>query len=265
MHAQVFDDLQQRVETGELEPGSKLPTELQLAERYGVNRLTVRQALAELRRAGLVVPRQGVGTFVARRAQPLEVELNPGDWLVEAERGARAAAEQGRTISEQLIDIAELEAPAYVVSHLGKGRMLWIESCSHIDGVPSIRSQYWTRSERAPDEVRERARAKGFDATAVREAVGHDMYYAWRSFDAVPASRRAAEVLSVPVGSPLLRREGLNSDHIGRPLLYLRRDAPSGHMKILLRNQPPASLISRQPCDEPAGPTRIPGLPKATS
>lgn len=242
-HAQVFDDLQRLIESGELEPGGKLPTELQLADQYGVNRLTVRQALAELRRSGLVVPKQGIGTFVAQRLEPLEVELNPGDWLVEQERGAQAAAELGQTITEELIDVAEVEAPAHVAEHLGRGRVLWIESCHHIDGSPSIRSQYWTRSALAPEAVTQRA-AAGFGHAVLREIVGHDMYYAWRSFDAVPASRRAADLLAIPVGSPMLRRDGLNSDQIGRPLLYLRRDAASGRMRILLRSRPPRSSTS---------------------
>lgn len=239
VHAQLHDELRALILSGELASGEKLPSELELAERFGVNRLTVRQALAELGRAGLVVPRQGVGTFVARRVQPFDVEISPADWAVEHERGARAAAEQGRVMVETLLDVAEVEAPAEVAEHLGKGRMLWLETLYTVDGEPSIRSQYWARSPLTPQQVRERG-AGGFGHTVLRDIVGNDMFYAWRSFDAAPASRRDASVLEVPTGAPLLRRCGLNTDAVGRPLLYIQRDAPSGRMRFVLRSQPPA-------------------------
>jgi GntR family transcriptional regulator len=52
------------IEGGELAPNQALPTEEQLCRTYGVSRVTVRRALSELIRLGLVAPRQGLGTFV---------------------------------------------------------------------------------------------------------------------------------------------------------------------------------------------------------
>jgi GntR family transcriptional regulator len=57
----------------ELSPGDRLPTESELMERFGVSRTTVREAVNELARNGLVRRRSGSGTFVAQR--PIEQEL----------------------------------------------------------------------------------------------------------------------------------------------------------------------------------------------
>ena len=63
-YLQVADDLRVQIRTGALEPGAQLPSMAQLRQRYGVSNTVVRDALAELRRDGLVVGQQGKGVFV---------------------------------------------------------------------------------------------------------------------------------------------------------------------------------------------------------
>jgi GntR family transcriptional repressor for pyruvate dehydrogenase complex len=53
------------IRTGGFVPGQKLPTEKELAERYEVSRVVVREAMSQLRSEGLVDTRQGLGAFVA--------------------------------------------------------------------------------------------------------------------------------------------------------------------------------------------------------
>jgi len=55
---------------GRLSESEALPTERDLASHYGISRITVRKALAELEREGLVVRRRGMGTFVAKGRFP---------------------------------------------------------------------------------------------------------------------------------------------------------------------------------------------------
>jgi GntR family transcriptional regulator len=64
---QVAAYLADRIESGELAPGQKLPAERDMAGDLGVAYQTVRRAVQELRRRGLIVSRVGKGTFVARR------------------------------------------------------------------------------------------------------------------------------------------------------------------------------------------------------
>ncbi|MGM2880247.1 GntR family transcriptional regulator, partial [Bacillus cereus group sp. BC57] len=68
-YAQVARDLSERIASGEYAVGGLLPTELELCERYGVSRHTVRAAIAELQQSGLVSRRKKVGTRV-EAAQP---------------------------------------------------------------------------------------------------------------------------------------------------------------------------------------------------
>lgn len=65
-------ELSRRIAAGEFEAGAPLPPERRLAESHGVSRVTVRRAVGQLAREGLVEQRHGSGTYVARRlSQPL--------------------------------------------------------------------------------------------------------------------------------------------------------------------------------------------------
>src|ERR687889_808968 len=80
---QLADLLRGQIESGELGPGDPLPSELRLAQEYGISRTTVRQAIAQLRTEGLVSVERPRGTFVRI---PEEVQL------ITLGRGERAGA-----------------------------------------------------------------------------------------------------------------------------------------------------------------------------
>ena len=62
--AELAKSLQDDILAGRLEPGSKLPTEKELARSFGVSRSAVREAIAQLRSAQLLRTHHGLGTFV---------------------------------------------------------------------------------------------------------------------------------------------------------------------------------------------------------
>jgi len=64
LYYQIEAFLRRRIEAGEFAPGEQLPTEDELMEYFGVSRVTVRRALADLSDQGLLVRRAGKGTFV---------------------------------------------------------------------------------------------------------------------------------------------------------------------------------------------------------
>ncbi|WP_411126992.1 winged helix-turn-helix domain-containing protein [Streptomyces sp. x-19] len=73
----IARELAQRIESGDLPPGSRLPTEEALADQYAVHRLTGRQAMVELRTTGLVETRHGSGSYVRAVQRRFEVAIAP--------------------------------------------------------------------------------------------------------------------------------------------------------------------------------------------
>jgi GntR family transcriptional regulator of arabinose operon len=65
-HERISQDLLMEIQSGKFSPGQRLPTELELTRHYGLSRESVRKALSKLQADGLVVKRQGSGTYVAR-------------------------------------------------------------------------------------------------------------------------------------------------------------------------------------------------------
>lgn len=76
MYRQIAEDLRNQIESGELEPGQQLKTEIELREHYGASRNTVRDAIKWLISRGLVETRPGQGTFVFRRINPSTIVLS---------------------------------------------------------------------------------------------------------------------------------------------------------------------------------------------
>lgn len=64
LYQRIYDDLKQRIQSGELPYESQLPTEKELSEIYQVSRITSKRALTELEQAGLIYRVQGRGSFV---------------------------------------------------------------------------------------------------------------------------------------------------------------------------------------------------------
>ncbi|MBK4348293.1 GntR family transcriptional regulator [Lacisediminihabitans changchengi] len=109
-HEQIARVLAAEIRGGEVEQGQQLPGETTLAERFAVSRNTVRAALAELARAGLISTRSGKGSFVAYDGRPLNVRLG---W-------ARALEAQGLATEVLVLRAAPVTDPE-LAKELGEG------------------------------------------------------------------------------------------------------------------------------------------------
>ncbi len=97
LYQQLMQRLKNDVTSGAYPAGGRIPSEQTLCETYGVSRVTVRKAMLDLVQEGLLVRRQGKGTFVAdaRLTRDLQHITSFSD----------ACAGQGRTASSRVIDL----------------------------------------------------------------------------------------------------------------------------------------------------------------
>ena len=206
---QIASHLQQDIGAGVHPPGGRLPTEAELSQHFAVNRHTVRRALEELSRGGLVRVEQGRGSFVAEdvhricgRAAHAVLGMDPA-----AQQGAvraRAATEgdRGRCTGRRGLGIR------------AGARVVLLERLGLADGRPvSLTSHYfpprgcaacWRRCARAPR------------ITEALQAVGVADYL--RQITRVTArlpSAEEAELLRMPRNRPLLVTENINVDRAG--------------------------------------------------
>ncbi|WP_367305658.1 FadR/GntR family transcriptional regulator [Alicyclobacillus acidocaldarius] len=77
LYMEIAEEIRRQIEEGAFRPGDRLPTLRELADRFGVSRATVREALSALRGQGLVEFRHGMGTYV--RTASVEMWMQPLD------------------------------------------------------------------------------------------------------------------------------------------------------------------------------------------
>ncbi|MGB0564627.1 MAG: GntR family transcriptional regulator [Spirulinaceae cyanobacterium] len=83
LHRHISEQLRQRITAGDYPPGAKLPSERELIAAFGVSRITVRRAIANLVDQGLAIAHQGKGVFVTERRKAIYTITNPGLFLTE--------------------------------------------------------------------------------------------------------------------------------------------------------------------------------------
>jgi GntR family phosphonate transport system transcriptional regulator len=100
---QIAGQIQGDIASGACKPGTRLPTEAELSTRFGVNRHTVRRALEELSRDGLVRVEQGRGSFVAEDVLDYNVEARTrfSEWIRKHNKEPSGLIRQLREISAE--------------------------------------------------------------------------------------------------------------------------------------------------------------------
>ncbi len=210
----IAETLTAEMAQGHYGPGDKLPTEAALASRFGVNRHTVRHALATLSEAGLVHARRGAGVFVAQR---------PADYaLGRRVRFHQNLASTGRTSSRRISRRETRASSAKEAEALGLSvgsPVHVVEGVSLADGQPlaSFRSVF--PADRLPGLLRHMADTSS--VTAALAACGvTDYTRASTRLTAKLATPVQALTLQVAEGAPILRAVAINVDAAGVPVEY---------------------------------------------
>jgi len=120
MYRQIADDLQWRIEAGQLGYGDQLPTEIELREEYQASRNTVRDAVKWLIGRGLVETRPGQGTFVVEKIDPFVIIVKPETGFGLGEGGAYASevTERRREPTDSIPRVEVQQASDLVASEL---------------------------------------------------------------------------------------------------------------------------------------------------
>ena len=208
----IAEELRREIVSGAQAPGAKLPSEGELAERFGVHRNTVRQAVAALAAEDLVVSRRGSGNFIAERT------------VLVHRIGARtrlsdSLGRRGRASGRLLESAVEPDPPAEITERLvlGGHAGLRLETVHAVDGHPITRATHWFAADRVPG-LAERFSATG-SITAALRAVGIDDYVrAATTVGARHATAAEAADLELPAGSVMLVTRSLDVLADGTPL-----------------------------------------------
>jgi GntR family phosphonate transport system transcriptional regulator len=206
---QIADRLRAEIASGASKPGAQLPTEAELSARFNVNRHTVRRALEELSRDGLVRVEQGRGTFIAEDVLDYAVEARTrfSEWI----------RRHNKEPSGKVLRLQETGADQRAASGLGirpGARVVMLERIGYADERPvGITRHYFPagRLKGILETLREHPRI-----TDALLAVGVEDYLRQQTrVTARLPTPTEAELLQMSRNRPVLATENINVDRTG--------------------------------------------------
>lgn len=211
---QIQKALEQDIARGIHAPGEKLPTESELSARFGVNRHTLRRALAALADRGCVRVEQGRGTFV--QEQVIDYSLKKRVRFSENLLGQKRLP-GGRYLGCEAVQADHAVAKAL---RLKPGSLvLRLDSIGESDGkVIGVFAHYFP-AERFRG-IDEHFRRTGSVSESLRRCGVGDYVRKWTRITARMPTPADADLLDQPRSKPVLVTESVNVDAGGRPIEY---------------------------------------------
>ena len=239
LYSQIRDLLRSRIADGAFAANGKMPSENDMVKAFGVSRITVRQALNDLQKEGLIFKIHGKGTFAAK---PKAVQS-----LMRLEGFGEAMSASGHETYSRVLGHRVLRPGCHVAARLGindKVDVMEIQRIRYLDGHPiSLDVTY------VPLDIGQRLIKEDLPRRDIflilENDYGFSLDRAELRIDAMLADTRLAEALAVAEGSPVLRIERLTMAVDGQPLdfeyLYYRSDAFQYFMMVGRRSGKRAS------------------------
>ncbi len=216
LHHQVYLDLENALDLGEWRPGDRLPTERDLADRYGCSLITVRRALSELAREQRIERTRGRGTYVLhpRIDRDFADELSFTDEM--QRRGldpeTRLVDARRESAGERVASVLDLEVGAPT---------LYVERLRLAAGEPLLLEQVHLPAERFPGLLASDLE-HGSLYDLLTERYGVRVATAREFLEPVLLRSREARLLDRKAGSPALLIEGIASTANGTPVEFGR-------------------------------------------
>ena len=236
---QITDALQAEILGGALPPGAQVPTEAVLAERFGVNRHTVRRALSALAQDGLVRSTQGRGTFVETRplAYPIGSRTRFSEIVSRAGREAEGTliASREQSACEALAESLRVEVGATVLE---------LTTCHRADATPISTARAFLPLPRFAGF----ARAYGSHGSITRAFADYGITDYLRLSTRITARIATAEeasTLELAPGRVVMVSESVNTDIAGVPIQATRSVFAADRVEFVIEpsapDLPPAS------------------------
>jgi GntR family transcriptional regulator len=210
LYRQLARLLEDSVRVEALKPGDRLPSEAALMERYGVSRITLRQAVAELVHKQILVRKQGKGTFVT--APSVRHDLKRLHGML----GSLFA--QAKGASARLLRYELSIPPADIAELLGlppRAQALSFERLYLIDGKPVALTEAWL----VPDVAGlSRVKAELISTEDMMRAVGIRIASTQVAIRAQNAGTRIGRLLKMSARAPVLefRRKAFGADGVAK-------------------------------------------------
>lgn len=216
IYYQIMKQLQAKIDEGEYGVDRALPPERELVETYGVSRMTVRQAIAELVNEGILIRRKGVGTFVA--PPKLEQALSGLTSFTEdmAQRGMKAGA--------RIISFQETLPEPTVRKALGLSADERVFECVRLrlaDEEPMALETTTLIASICPG-LRQGDLENQSLYTLLADRWGVRLDHASQSLEPILATIYEAGLLHVAPGSPMLLMHRTTYDQDGRAFEYVK-------------------------------------------
>jgi GntR family transcriptional regulator len=224
-HVQLREILRKLIEN-ELPPGAAIPSERELAERYGVSRLTVRSAVARLVTDGLLVTVRGKGTYTMQRRMELQL------YLMSFTSDMRR---RGLTPSTEVLGTAEAVPPPSTAAALRLspgGSAYRLFRLRRADGTPLAVERGWYHRGHVPGLLDLDLTDSLYTQLAERHGVVFD--HATQTVWAEGADRETATLLGVRTGTPLLVFRRISSRN-GSPVEAMTSWYRADHYQVTMQ------------------------------
>jgi GntR family transcriptional regulator len=231
-YQEIADDLRSRAR--ELPAGSVLPSEAEMSVEFGASRVTVRRALELVREEGLIAARQGFGWFVA--TEPVRQSLESLGTIESEVEGV------GKLSERKIAEFGFEHPPERVAKVLGDGEVLHVKRVNLADGEPFAVVTVW-----CPAELGAHLSRRDVERRPFYELLDVELHGASQTIGADLADAEAAELLGVPIGSPVLRCQRVTTARSGRPVLVSEHVFPAHRTEFVV------DLPQAEPSITPSG------------